>query len=230
MAKERIFAVFGLGTFGSEVCKTLAEKGGKVIAVDNQAKLIERIKDVVTQAVLIDSTDEEALKTLPLETLDVAVVAIGEDLNASILTTALLKKLGIPLIISRGITDLHSRVLKQVGATEVINLEADEGRRVANRLISPDILDRIPISSNQTLAEIIAPKSIVGKSLKDLDIRKKFNINVISIKRTKTEIDDLGNPKKQEIVISPSPSETISQNDILVIVGNDKDIDELKEI
>ncbi len=228
MAKERVFAVFGLGTFGSEVTRVLAEKGGKVIVIDKNPDLIEKNKNIVTQAVLIDSTDEEALKNLALDEIDVAVVAIGEDLDASILTTALLSKLGVPYIISRALTDIHAQVLKQVGATEIINIEINEGRELADRLLYPDILENIPISDELKLVEVITPATFVGKALKDLDIRKKFNINVISIKRSRTEIDDMGNPTTEEVVFAPTPNDILQQNDIMVLIGSDLSINSLR--
>ncbi|MBU1078626.1 MAG: TrkA family potassium uptake protein [Spirochaetes bacterium] len=229
MAKEKVFAVFGLGTFGYEVCTVLSSKGAKVIAVDNQNKLVERIKDDVTQAILMDSTDEELMMSLPLEDIDIAVIAIGDNIEASIITAALLKKLGIPYIIARAISDIHGQVMKQVGANEIINIEIEQGRRIANKLIAPFILDHIPLSANQSLAEIRIPKDFVGKSLHQLDIRKKYNINVLSIKRTKTSIDDHGNPVKEETALSPKPNDILKENDIIVVIGTDKDIDKLKK-
>ncbi|MFH1875211.1 MAG: TrkA family potassium uptake protein [Pseudomonadota bacterium] len=228
MAKERVFAVFGLGTFGFEVSRVLAEKGGKVIVVDKDAELIEKTKNIVTQAVLIDCTDEEALKNLGLDEIDIAVVAIGEDLNASILTTALLSKLGVPYIISRAITDIHAQVLKQVGATEIINIEINEGQELANRILYPDILENIPISDELKLVEIVTPENFVGKALKNLDLRKKFNVNVISVKRSHTEIDDMGNPTSEEIVFAPTPNDILQQNDIMVLIGSDLSINSLR--
>lgn len=230
MVRERVCAVFGLGMFGSEVCKELAERGGKVIAIDRKPDLIEKIKDQVTQALLIDCADEEALKNLALENIDVALVAIGVNIEASILTTALLKKLGVPFIIARAVSDTHARVLKQVGATEVINIEVEQGKRLANRLISPDIIDRIPIAKNQTLVEMLVPKKFLNKTIASLDFRKKYNINVISIRRPHIEIDDLGNPVRDEIVLPPDPNEVIQPNDILVMVGTEEAVDALKEL
>jgi trk system potassium uptake protein TrkA len=228
--KEKSFAVFGLGTFGYEVCKVLAEKGANVIAVDENPKLIERVKTTATKAVLIDSTDEESLKSAPLSDVDVAIVAIGDDMEASILTTAILKNIGVPMIISRAISDLHARVLKQVGATEILFIEIEQGKNLANRLLSPDVLDRIPISQNQTLAEVMTPDAFVGKSMQKLDILRRFNLNVVSIKRIRTEIDSMGNPRREEIVIQPSPTAVLEKEDVLVIIGRNEDIDGLKEV
>ncbi len=231
MEKSRTIAVFGLGNFGYEVCRVLADKGAQVIAVDNQEKLVNKIKNVVAQSILIDSTDIEGLRNAGLDTVDVAIVAIGENnIDSSILTTALLKNLGISVIIARAISDVHGQVLRQVGATEVINIEVDEGRRIATRLIAPDILDIIPISKNQTLAEVRVPKGLVGKSILQLNLRKKFNLNVISIKKVKTSIDEQGNPVQEETVLNPLPSDILQIDDILVVVGHDKDIERVKEL
>ena len=228
MKKEKAYAVFGLGTFGLEVCKVLSEKGGRVVAVDVNQRLIERVKDMVTQAILIDSTDEESIRSAPLAEVDVAVVAIGDDMESSILTTAILRNIGVPYIISRAINDIHAQVLKQVGATEVLFIEIEEGRRLAQKLISPDVLDRIPISQNQTLAELVIPPQLVGKTLQKLDIQKKFGVTVISIKRSKTTIDVQGTPRIEELVTQPTPSTVLEKEDILVVVGRDEDIDALQ--
>ena len=230
MAKEKIFAVFGLGTFGLEVCRVISEKGGKVIAVDNQTDLIEKIKNMVTQAILIDSTDEQSLKNAPIEDIDVAVVGIGQNIESSILTTAVLKNLGVPYIVARAVSDIHAQVLKQVGATEVINIEIEEGKRIASRLVSPDILDKVYIGQNQILAEVISSKSMIGKTIIDLDLRRKLDINIISIKHTSTKIDELGNPVVENIVDFPSPTTIIKKDDILVVVGREKDIEKMKDI
>ncbi len=228
MARDKIIAVFGLGLFGFEICKELSEKGGKVIAVDKNPKLIDKIKNIVMQAILIDSKDEDSLRKSSIENIDMAVVAIGENLEASIITTALLKKMNIPYIIARATSDIHSQVLKQIGANEIINIEVEEGKRLANRLISPNVLERIPISKNQVFAEIIIPNNFVGKTLQQIDLRNKVNINVISIKRSTLKIDDTGNPLKEEIVLIPRPQDILQLNDILAIVGTDSDIEIIK--
>lgn len=230
MAREKIFAVFGLGTFGFEVCRVISEKGGKVIAVDNQHDLIEKVKNIVTQAILIDSTDEQSLKNAPIEDIDIAIVGIGQNIESSILTTTVLKNIGVPYIIARAISDIHAQVLKQVGATEVINIEIEEGKRIASRLISPDIIDKIYIGKEQILAEVVSSKNVVGKSILQLDLRRKMNINVVSIKRTSTEIDEMGNPVVDEVVDFPAPSTVLQKGDILVVVGKERDIERLKEM
>ena len=230
MVKEKLFAVFGLGTFGQEICKFLTGKGAKVIAVDIDRKSVDRIRDSVTQAVLLDSTDEEALRNAGLQDADIAIIAMGDNMEGSILTTILLKNIGVPYIIARAMTDVHAQVLKEVGATEVINIEVDQGQRLASRIISPDVVDVIPISEDQALAELRIPESFIGTSLSKLDLRKKYNVNIITVRRTRTDIDDMGNPIRKEFVFTPKPDEDLKVDDILVILGAEKDIDKLKEL
>ncbi|ADK83062.1 potassium channel family protein [Sediminispirochaeta smaragdinae] len=229
MARERVFAVIGLGTFGRQVSLELSARGGKVIAVDNQPKQVEAVKDAVTQAVLVDATDEEGLSALSLEEVDVAIVAIGDAVESGILTTAILKRSGVPYIVARAISEIHAEVLRQVGADEVINLEVDEGRRIAQRLIAPHVLDRIPISSSISFAEVYVPRSFVNSTLVRLDLRKRFSINVIAIKRTTLSVDEVGNPLKNEEVIFPDSETVLLEQDVLLVVGKNEDIEAVKE-
>ncbi len=229
MAKETLFAVIGLGTFGEQVCEVLMEKGGRVLAIDNRSEIIEKIKDSVTQAILLNATDEEALSTIPFEDVDIAIVAIGENKEASILVTAILKRMGVSYILARATSELHSRVLKQVGADEVVNIEISEGKRVAQKLLAPEILDRIPISETITVAELYASRSFIGKNLSKLNLRKKFKINIIAVKRSFISIDELGNPIKSEEVIFPDSDTKLKEHDIILVVGRNEDIDIFKE-
>ena len=229
MAKETLFTVIGLGIFGQQVCEDLIEKGARVLAVDNKIDIIEKVKDNVTQAVLLDATDEEALSALPLEDIDIAIVAIGENREASILATAILKRLGVPYILSRATSDLHTQVLRQVGADEVVNIEISEGKRVAQKLLAPEILDRIPISETVTVAELFVSKDFIGKKLGKLNFRKKFQVNIIAVKRSYISIDELGNPVKSEEVIFPDSDTELKEHDIILIVGKNEDIDVFKE-
>lgn len=230
MAKEKVFVVVGLGTFGRRVCEVLTEKGGKVIAIDQDASLVEKIKSDVTQAVLLDSTDEESLSRVPLEDCDFAVVAIGDNIEASVLSTALLKKAGVPYILSRAITDIHGRVLKQVGADEVVNIEIDEGTRVAQRLISPEVLDRVPLSKAMSMAEVYVQRGFWGKTLQELDLRRHANVNVVAIRRNTLSVDEMGNPVKNEEIIFPDAATDLKESDVLMVVGRDEDIDAFKDL
>jgi len=230
MEQEKIFAVFGLGTFGWEVCRVLSEKGAKVIAVDRDPKLIERIKNSVAHAILMDSSDEDAIRNASLQDVDVAVVAIGKNLEGSIMTTIVLKNIGVPYIIARATSDTHEQVLEQIGATEILNVEIEEGKRLAQRILTPEMVDVIPVSAEQSLAEIRIPQDFVDQSIRQLDLRKRFNVNIISVKRVETAIDEMGNPKRKELILPPKPDDVLKINDVLVVLGGEKDIDKLKEL
>ena len=229
MAKGKVFAVIGLGSFGRKVCEVIAERGGKVIAIDNDPALIDRVKDTVTQAVLLDATDEESIADTPIDDVDIAVVAIGNDIAASVLTTALMKQMGVPHVLARAVSRLHEQVLKQVGADEIGNIEIDEGQRVALRLMSPEVLDRIPISKTISVAELYTPKSFTDKSLSRLDLRRRFNLNVVAITRVSHSVDEIGNTVREEQIIFPDMEERLLESDIILIVGKNEDIDAIKE-
>jgi len=226
---DKVFAVIGLGAFGRQLCSTFMEKGATVIAIDNQSAIIEKIKDEVSQAVRIDSTDEESLNQVPLEDVETAIVAIGDNVEASILTTALLKRKGIPFILSRAISELHMQVLRQIGADEVVNLEIDEGRRIAQRLVAPEIIDRSSLGESLSLAELKVPKKLAGKTLLKLDLRKRSRVSIVIIRRVLVTVDEIGNPMRNEQVIFPAADTVLEEEDILLVVGKTTDIEEFTE-
>ncbi len=229
-SKQKTFAVFGLGIFGAEVCRVLAEKGARVLAFDNRPEPLEKIRETVKQASLLDSADEDAILAAPLDGVDVAIVAIGGDIESSILTTALLKNIGVPYIVARATSDLHQRVLRMVGATEVINLEIEEGRRVASRLLATEAMDTIPVTDDYSIVEFPVPESMVGMSLEKLDIRKRHRVNVIAIERFESAFDAEGNPAREERVILPDKDDILVHGDVLIVVGRNSDIEELAEV
>lgn len=230
MAKEKVFVVVGLGTFGRKVCQVLGEKGAKVIAIDQDADLVDRIKDDVTQAVLLDSTDEESLSKVPLEDCDFAVVAIGDNIEASVLSTALLKKQGVPYILARAVNEIHGRVLKQVGADEVVNIEIDEGTRIAQRLISPEVLDRVSLSKTISMAEVYVQRGFWGKTLRELDLRRHSQVNIVAVRRVTRSVDELGNPRTNEEIIFPDANAKLNEADVVMVVGRNEDIDAFTEL
>ncbi len=228
--RQRVFAVLGLGVFGRQICETLAERGGSVIAIDQDPSLIEQVKEDVTQAILVDTTDEDSLSQAALQEVDVAVVAMGDNVEASILTTALLKKQGVAYVIARAISALHARVLKQVGADEILNLETDAGTRLASRLIAPDILEQVALSSDISLAEMYVPQAVLGATLAELDLRGRYNITVISIKRTSRDVDELGNPVENEQIVFPGPNDTLLETDVIHVVGRNDAIESFRRL
>lgn len=212
MKNRKQFAVIGMGRFGSSVAKTLFNLGYEVLAVDSNENRAQEVVSMVTHAVTADSTDEEALRALGISNFDVVVVAIGLDIQSSILTTLILKDLGVPMLIVKAQNDLHGKVLKKIGADKVIFPERDMGLRVAHHMISPNILDYIELSEDHSIVEIQILPSMVGKNLRQLDIRAKTRCNVMAIKTG------------HHMNIAPHATDTIKENDILVVVGKNDDL------
>lgn len=210
MATKKQFAVIGMGRFGSSVANSLSNMGFEVLALDCHEPKIQEVVNIVTHAVSVDSTDEEALKSLGIRNFDVVVVAIGQDIQASILTTLILKDLGVPMIVAKAQNELHGKVLSKIGADKVIFPERDMGVRVAHHLLSPNILDYIELSNDHSIVEIRATSLMVGKNLKELDIRAKYRCNVMAIKNN------------EQTNISPYAEDRIKAGDILVIIGENE--------
>lgn len=202
------FAVVGLGQFGMSVARHLARQGASVLAVDLNQELVDNAATEVDVAIRADATDERTLEELQLETMGCVVVAIGaHSIEASILTTALMKQVGVPRIVSRAISDLHARILRTIGADEVVNPEEQMGKRLALRLAEPSIIEQVELGDSQ-LAEVEAPEAFVGKTLIELDIRNKYGVSVMAIQRGET------------VMASPRAIEKILSGDILVVVGS----------
>jgi len=220
----RQFAVIGLGRFGFSVAKTLSEKGHQVIAVDRDEELVQEVSDFVTDAVQVDSTDEKALKAVGIMNVDVAVVGIGTNLEASVLTTLILKELGIQHIVARAVTDEHGKVLDKVGATKVVFLERDMGSRIANSLISPSILEHIELSPEFSIMETVPPKEFIGKSIRDLDVRAKYGLNIIAVRKKEPSIEGTC-----ELDVAPKAGYVVKQGDVFVIIGLNDNLDKFRK-
>ncbi len=224
------YVVFGLGRFGAKLATSLFARGGEVMAIDTDATAVERIKDHASHVAIADCTDEIALRNLGIQDMDVAIVAIGEKVETSIMATALLKRLGVPRILSRAVSRAQGQILLEVGATEVFSLEDQMGEQLASRLIAPHILESITLSSGHSLIEVVPPKDFLGRSLKDLNLRARFGVNVIAIKRKIPAINERGeNVIKVELNDLPSPDQLLTPDDILVVVGQDERLRALTE-
>jgi trk system potassium uptake protein TrkA len=213
---KKQYAVIGMGRFGSSVAKALSDLGFEVLAIDTDEQKIQDISVAVTHAVTADTTDEEALRALGIRNFDVVVVAIGADIQSSILTTLILKDLGVPTLIVKAQSELHGKVLQKIGADKVVFPERDMGLRVAHHLISPNILDYIELSDDYSIVEMKAPAAVVGKNLKQLDFRARYKCNVLAIKTG------------EHMNISPYAEDVIRQHDVLVIVGKNNDLGALE--
>ncbi|MCE5249080.1 TrkA family potassium uptake protein [bacterium] len=220
------FLVIGLGQFGFELAKALYDKGAEVIAVDTKIELVEAIKDYVTTAVMLDCTDEEALKSLNLDDLDAAIIAIGEDWEASILTTAILNEMGIENIIARRAGAIHGKILEKVGATRIISPEINIADQLARSLISPGLLEHIALPDGHTIFQVEAKPDFFDKTLIELDFRRNYGLLVVGIQRKKTNITESGEIFYEvENISLPSATEAIKDGDILVLVGMKEDIE-----
>jgi len=216
--KSRQFAVIGIGRFGASVASKLYEMGYDVLAIDTSESRIDGIVDRVTHAVVADSTSEAALKSLGISNFDVVIVAIGQDIQASILTTLVLKEMGVKQIVTKALTEQHGKVLQKIGADRIVFPERDMGVRVANNLVATNVLDFIELSPDFSIVELIATTEMVGKSLKELDLRAKFGVNVLAIRTTDKNIN-----------VSPAASDKIQAGDLLIIVGENSSLQKMGE-
>ncbi|MBB6449577.1 trk system potassium uptake protein TrkA [Geomicrobium halophilum] len=212
------FVVIGLGRFGQSVTKTLSENGNDVLAIDKDEQIVQEIAPEVTHAVQIDSTDENALEQLGLHKFSHAIVGIGEDLQASILTTLMLKELNVAEITAKARDDHHGKVLSKIGADNIVFPERDMGDRLGNLLSSNNLIDYLELSSEYNMAEIRAPKAMDGCTLQKLNINKTYGCIVMAIK-----------DKNEEVNISPHIEDQIHHGDILTIIGKHKDISRLQK-
>lgn len=210
MKKE--FAVIGLGRFGGSICRTLAEQGIEVMGIDINEERVNEYSTIASHAVLANTTDEKVLKSLGIRNFDHVIVAIGEDIQASILTTIMLKELGVKKVTVKAQNDYHEKVLVKIGADHVVHPERDMGRRIANNIVSNSVLDYLELSDEHSIVEIVASEKIDGYSILNLDIRAKYGINIVAIKR------------RDEIIVSPQANEIIHKEDILIVIGADADI------
>lgn len=225
------FLVIGLGEFGQEVARTLTSEGAEVIAVDSNARTVEDIKDEVAQAVCLDATDEEALKSLGLEGVEAAVVAMGENKEAGILITTILKELGVARIVARALDPLHGRILERVGAERVIYPEMQMARQVAKSLIARPILEQVTLAENHSLVEISADPSFWNKSILETGIRSQYNLLVVGILRNIPEVKDSGEIfERTKFISMPGPSAKIQEGDRLLVVGHDDNIERLAQL
>jgi len=210
--------VVGMGIFGFNIAKDLYESGMEVIAIDKNKEMIQKIKDYSTKAILADATDKSLLETIGIQEDDIVIVSFGEDLAASTLLTLHLKELHVKNIIVKAPNEDHQRILERVGATEVIIPEKEMARKVAKSLISPNVLDFLPLSQEYTISEIAPPPSFVGKTIGEIELRKKHHIGVIASRDVLTD----------QVQMIPSADFLIKDSDILVVIGKEQDINKLK--
>ncbi|MHC4125869.1 MAG: potassium channel family protein [Planctomycetota bacterium] len=225
------FAVIGLGRFGKKLAIALAMSGAEVIAIDKDRSVIDSIRDQVTHAVRLDSTDEEALKAQGVDKADVAIIGIGgqggQGFESAILTVVNLRQMGVSQVFARAQDLIAGEVFSKVGATEVIYPEIESAQRWAYKLIAPQIGEKIDFAPGYSLARVKAPASFDGKTVMDLQLRQKYSITLVAIKRG--EHGKAKKSEKDQIINVPMPNTIIYQDDILMVAGSDADLAKLPQ-
>jgi trk system potassium uptake protein len=214
---KKSFAVIALGRFGGSICRTLTDEGMEVLAIDKNEERVNEYAMIASHAVVGDTTDEAVLKSLGIRNFDHVIVAIGDDIQSSILTTLILKELGVGRITAKAQNDYHEKVLLKIGADSVVHPERDMGKRIANNMASSNVVDYLELSDEHSIVEIVANGKLNGHTIMDLDIRKKYGLNIVAIKRG------------EEIIVSPQAKETIYINDVLIVIGTDQDINRFEK-
>ncbi|ANU27836.1 potassium channel family protein [Planococcus versutus] len=215
MKKE--FVVIGLGRFGGSIVRELIEQDADVMAIDKDSERVDEFSSIATQAVVADTTDESVLKSLGIRNFEHVIVAIGENIQASILTTLMLKEIGVKKITVKAQNDYHAKVLHKIGADKVVHPERDMGIRIAHNILSNNVLDYLELSDEHSIMEIKVNNKLAGYTLIGLDIRARYGINIVAIKRG------------DDIIVSPQADMEIEQEDILIIIGSDADINRFEK-
>ena len=227
---KRQVAVIGLGRFGYGVAETLIRKGCEVLAIDTDPEKVQSISDLATFAVQCDATDKKALRAISIQNVDVAVVSIGENLEASILIVQTLKELGVKEIIAKGVTPLHGQILQNLGVTEVIFPERDAATRLAQRLMSPNVFEYLELAPGYSVEEVAVPDHLSGLRLREAQIRENYHINVIGIKKKVTRMVKGRMVSEEVFNVTPSLEDVIEKGDVLVVVGKQEDLDRLTKL
>ena len=213
--KNKTIAVIGLGRFGTTIAKLLASMNHEVLGVDIDPEVVQKISPYVTHAIVADTTDEEAIKALALSQFDMIIVAIGDNVQANLMTSMLLKEMHIPKIVAKAENMLQGKMLSKIGVDQVIYPEFDMAQRLAQSLTREHVMDYLQLSQNVSLIEINMPSFMVGSCLKDSNLREKYNLNAVGIRRG------------DELEVPPNPITVLSEEDKLLIIGNNSDLDAL---
>ena len=202
-----------------------------MLAIDEELERLEAIKDKVTHAVRLDATDEKALLSQGLQDFDAVIVGIGDDFEAALLTVAMLQRIDAKRIIVRATTSIHERILNHVGIKEVVLPASEAADRLANTLMFEKVVDSFALTSDYTIAEVTAPDSFIGRTIQELDLRKRFEISLITIKRTESKSQLLGFKKREVVTIIGVPTQLtmVRQGDVLVVFGHKKSIQMMLE-
>ena len=215
--KKRV-VVIGLGIFGINLVKDLSKSGVEVIAIDKSKEAVQLVRDCASKAIVADGTDQEIMNAIGLREDDLVIVSFGEDLAASTLITLHLKQMKVKNILVKAPNEDHKLILEKVGATEVIIPEKIMADKVARSIVSPNVLDYIPLSEDYMICEIVPPAGFIGKSIAELQLRNRYHVDVIAVRDTLTD----------KIQMIPSASFVVKDSEVLVVVGRGADIDKIK--
>lgn len=209
---KKQFAVIGLGRFGGSVCKELYTMGHEVLAIDTNDDRVNDFTRYSTHSVVANATDENVLKSLGIRNFEHVIVAIGDNIQASILCTLLLKELNVKQVWVKAQNQYHHKVLEKIGADRIIHPEQDMGVRIAHYLVSEKIIDYIELSPEYSIVELIATEKVANHTIAELDVRAKYGCTILGIKNG------------EDVLISPTPDHKIKNNDILIIIGHNRDL------
>jgi len=218
---KKQFAVIGLGRFGSAVALGLAGEKCDVLAIDRDENRVKEVADHVTLAVQMDAMDDRALREAGVQNVDVAVVSIGEDVEASILVVMMLRELGLRNIVAKAVNDLHGKVLTRIGVQKVVYPEREMAQRVARSLVRPEFLEYLELSPEYSIVELPAPSFLWGRVIRDTSLRTEYGVSIIAIKSG-------GSGESEALNINPHPSDIIREGDLLIVLGSDRDIERLR--
>jgi trk system potassium uptake protein TrkA len=224
------FAVIGLGQFGTSIARELSHRGAEVLAIDNNEAHIEAVSADVAYGVTMDATDQRALKAQNIDDMDAVIVAIGEDFDALLLTVVLLMEMGVKRIIARAEGRHQRMILEKIGVKEILSPEDEIGRLVAEKLVNPNIISYIPLPDDHEIVEIKTPPGIANRTLGDINLRNRYRLNLITLKRETTE-EKRGQIVREEHIIGVPTSDTvILETDTILVFGTTKDIQRFIEI
>jgi len=214
------FAVIGLGNFGFHTAKALYVDGNEVVAIDVDRLRVQAIDRYATEAMVLDATDKEALKSLGLENMDGVIVSTGTKISTSVLICLYLQEIGVKKILAKALDEDHEKILKRVGATDIIHPERDMALRVSRGLSRPNVLDFIPLADEFDLIQVGPPREFIGKNLKELNLRAKYNVHIIAIRELVPE----------NFILVPPASFVIKDSDILIMLGKSDDVRKIKAL
>lgn len=228
---NKSFAVIGLGRFGSNIARALAEKGFEVIVIDADENEVQKFSELVTHSFVLDATDEKALRDAGIADVDVAIVSLGQNIDTSILVTLVLKEIGVKEVIVKAINDQHGKILQRIGADRIIFPEREVAARLAESFVSPKIFDYIELSPSHSIIEIAAPKQFYNKTIKEIGLRQKYGVTLIAIKRKIPIIKDDGTTDfKEDILIAPNVDEEILEGDVITLLGRYEDLARIEKL